>query len=64
MPGKQPCDPGFTLRQVPAPDEILVHTDLFEWRQRGTPFSLSAEIQRRLLPGAFACEAGAFTLAG
>jgi serine phosphatase RsbU (regulator of sigma subunit) len=40
------------------------HTDLFEWGQRSTPFTLSAEIQRRLLPGAFTCEAGAFTLAG
>ncbi|MFI5916547.1 PP2C family protein-serine/threonine phosphatase [Dactylosporangium sp. NPDC051541] len=40
------------------------HTDLFEWGQRTTPFNLSAEIQRRLLPGAFTCEAGAFTLAG
>ena len=27
------------------------HTDLFEWSQRSTPFSLPAEIQRRLLPG-------------
>jgi hypothetical protein len=27
------------------------HTDLFEWGQRTTPFSLAAEIQRRLLPG-------------
>ncbi|WKU03941.1 hypothetical protein [Micromonospora sp. HUAS LYJ1] len=25
------------------------HTDLFEWGQRSTPFTLSAEIQRRLL---------------
>lgn len=40
------------------------HTDLFEWGQRSTPFNLSAEIQRRLLPGAFTCEAGAFTLSG
>lgn len=38
------------------------HTDLFEWGQRTTPFSLAAEIQRRLLPSAFTCEAGAFTL--
>jgi serine phosphatase RsbU (regulator of sigma subunit) len=38
------------------------HTDLFEWGQRTTPFELSAEIQRRLLPGAFTCEGGAFTL--
>jgi serine phosphatase RsbU (regulator of sigma subunit) len=40
------------------------HTDLFEWGQRTTPFSLSAEIQRRLLPSAFTCEGGSFTLAG
>jgi serine phosphatase RsbU (regulator of sigma subunit) len=40
------------------------HTDLFEWGQRSTPFSLAAEIQRRLLPESFTCEAGQFTLAG
>ena len=40
------------------------HTDLFEWGQRTTPFSLSAEIQRRLLPGPFTCEGGTFTLSG
>jgi serine phosphatase RsbU (regulator of sigma subunit) len=39
------------------------HTDLYEWGQRTTPFSLSAEIQRRLLPPAYTCEAGSFTLA-
>jgi serine phosphatase RsbU (regulator of sigma subunit) len=38
------------------------HTDLFEWGQRSTPFTLPAEIQRRLLPAAFTCEAGAFSL--
>jgi serine phosphatase RsbU (regulator of sigma subunit) len=38
------------------------HTDLFEWGQRTTLFSLPAEIQRRLLPAAFTCEAGAFVL--
>jgi serine phosphatase RsbU (regulator of sigma subunit) len=38
------------------------HTDLFEWGQRSTQYSLSAEIQRRLLPAAYTCEAGAFTL--
>jgi len=38
------------------------HTDLFEWGQRTTRFSLAAEIQRRLLPSAFTCEAAAFTL--
>lgn len=40
------------------------YTDLFEWGQRTTPLSLAAEIQRRLLPGSFICEAGQFTLAG
>ena len=40
------------------------HTDLFEWGQRTTPFSLAAEIQRRLLPISYTCEAGQFTLAG
>jgi serine phosphatase RsbU (regulator of sigma subunit) len=39
------------------------HTDLFEWGQRTTPFTLAAEIQRRLLPAAFTCEADSFTLA-
>ena len=40
------------------------HTDLFEWGQRTRTFSLSAEIQQRLLPEARTCEAAAFTLAG
>jgi serine phosphatase RsbU (regulator of sigma subunit) len=40
------------------------HTDLFDRAERSTLFSLPAEIQRRLLPAAFTCEAGAFTLAG
>ncbi|GIF07215.1 hypothetical protein Asi03nite_47530 [Actinoplanes siamensis] len=40
------------------------YTDLFEWGQRTTSFTLSAEIQRRLLPGSFTCEASAFTLSG
>ncbi|OJF11182.1 serine phosphatase RsbU (regulator of sigma subunit) [Couchioplanes caeruleus] len=39
------------------------HTDLFEWGQRTTAFTLAAEIQRRLLPASFACEADSFTLA-
>lgn len=38
------------------------HTDLFEWAQRSIAFTLPAEIQRRLLPSAFTCEAGSFTL--
>jgi len=40
------------------------HTDLFDWGQRSTGYSLSAEIQERLLPAARTCEAGAFTLSG
>jgi serine phosphatase RsbU (regulator of sigma subunit) len=40
------------------------HTDLFEWGQRSRSFSLSAEIQQRLLPAARTCEGSAFTLAG
>ncbi|WP_236647400.1 PP2C family protein-serine/threonine phosphatase [Micromonospora sicca] len=40
------------------------YTDLFEWGQRTTPFTLSGEIQRRLLPASFTCEASAFTLSG
>src|SRR3712207_3798727 len=40
------------------------YTDVFEWGQRTTPFSLPAEIQRRLLPTSYTCEAGQFTLAG
>jgi hypothetical protein len=37
---------------------------LFEWGQRSVPLSLAAEIQHRLLPGSYTCEAGQFTLAG
>jgi serine phosphatase RsbU (regulator of sigma subunit) len=40
------------------------HTDLFEWGARSRPFSLSAEVQHRLLPEARTCEAAAFTLSG
>jgi serine phosphatase RsbU (regulator of sigma subunit) len=39
------------------------YTDLFEWGQRTVPLSLAAEIQRRLLPGSFTCEADQFTVA-
>lgn len=38
-------------------------TDLFEWGQRSVSLSLAAEIQHRLLPAAYTCEAGQFTLA-
>ncbi|HKO27986.1 MAG TPA: PP2C family protein-serine/threonine phosphatase, partial [Solirubrobacteraceae bacterium] len=39
-------------------------TDLFEWGQRTIPLTLAAEIQHRLLPAAYTCEAGQFSLAG
>lgn len=39
-------------------------SDMYEWGQRTTHFSLAAEIQRRLLPNAFTCEAGQATVAG
>ena len=39
------------------------YTDLYEWGQRTVPLSLAAEIQRRLLPAAYTCEASQFTLA-
>ncbi|MCX6465019.1 MAG: PP2C family protein-serine/threonine phosphatase [Pseudonocardiales bacterium] len=40
------------------------YTDLFEWAQRSTPFSLAAEIQRRLLPDSYTCQTGQLTVAG
>ena len=38
-------------------------TDLFEWGQRSLPLSLAAEIQHRLLPAVYTCEAAQFTVA-
>ncbi len=40
------------------------HTDVYEWASRSVPYSLSAEIQRRLLPAGYTCETGSFTLSG
>ena len=40
------------------------HTDVYQTAMRSTPFELAMEIQRRLLPAAFVCEGGSFTLAG
>jgi serine phosphatase RsbU (regulator of sigma subunit) len=66
-----PAEPGpDVLREIARTAHALAfvvianrrHTDLFEWGQRTTPFTLSAEIQRRLLPASFTCEASAFTL--
>lgn len=40
------------------------YSDLYEWGQRGTPLVLAAEIQRRLLPASYTCEAAQFSLSG
>ncbi len=40
------------------------YTDLYEWGSRSAPLTLEAEIQRRLLPLSYTCEAGQFTLGG
>ena len=37
------------------------HSDLMDWAQDTAPFSLAAEIQRRLLPGSYTCETDRFT---
>lgn len=39
-------------------------SDLYEWGQRSSKLSLAAEIQRRLLPASYTCEAGQFSLSG
>jgi serine phosphatase RsbU (regulator of sigma subunit) len=60
-----------TLRDVAEAGHALAYiviagrryTDLFEWGQRSVPLSLAAEIQHRLLPGSYTCEAAQFTLA-
>ncbi|PWR05555.1 serine/threonine protein phosphatase [Micromonospora acroterricola] len=68
-----PDEPGpGVLREIARTAHVLAfvvianrrYTDLFEWGQRTTPFTLSGEIQRRLLPGSFTCEGSAFTLSG
>ena len=40
------------------------YTDLYEWSARSARLTLEAEIQRRLLPLSYTCEAGQFTLGG
>jgi serine phosphatase RsbU (regulator of sigma subunit) len=40
------------------------YSDLYEWGQRTTPLILAAEIQRRLLPASYTCEAGQFSMSG
>jgi serine phosphatase RsbU (regulator of sigma subunit) len=40
------------------------HTDVYETARRSESFDLSMEVQHQLLPEAFVCEGGSFTLAG
>jgi len=40
------------------------YTDRYERAQRGVPLDLAAEMQRRLLPASFTCEAAQCTVAG
>jgi len=40
------------------------YSDLYEWGERTSPLELSAEIQRRLLPTSYTCEASQFSLSG
>lgn len=53
---------GHTLGYVVATGDR--YTDLFERGQRTTPFTLAAEMQRRLLPNAFTYDAGGLAVAG
>ncbi|WP_314171872.1 PP2C family protein-serine/threonine phosphatase [Streptomyces winkii] len=39
-------------------------TDFYEWGRRTTPLSLASEIQHRLLPDSFTCDAGPYVVAG
>jgi serine phosphatase RsbU (regulator of sigma subunit) len=69
LPGQASAE---TVAEVEAAGHLLAyvvianrrHTDLYEWGQRTMPMSLAAEIQRRLLPAAYTCEASSFSLAG
>lgn len=68
--GHRPDD--ALVAQVAAAAQVLAyvvianrrHTDLFESVQRNVPYSLAAEIQRRLLPSAATCETAQFSFAG
>ncbi|WP_375537888.1 PP2C family protein-serine/threonine phosphatase [Streptomyces sp. Amel2xB2] len=68
-----PAPPGqATLDRIAEASRVLAHvvvadrrfTDLYEWGRRTTSLSLAAEIQHRLLPESFTCEAGSFIIAG
>ncbi|WP_307842759.1 PP2C family protein-serine/threonine phosphatase [Streptomyces sp. RK75] len=61
-----------TLERITEASRVLAYvvvadrrfTDLYEWGRRTTRLSLAAEIQHRLLPESFTCDAGPFIIAG
>ncbi len=61
-----------TLEQITEAARVLAYavvvnrrfTDLYEWGRRTTRLSLASEIQHRLLPESFTCDAGPFIVAG
>lgn len=61
-----------TLQQITEAARVLAYavvvnrrfTDLYEWGRRTTHLSLAAEIQHRLLPESYTCDAGNFIVAG
>ena len=63
---------GETLERITEATRVLAYavvvnrrfTDLYEWGRRTTRMSLAAEIQHRLLPESYTCEAGRFIIAG
>jgi hypothetical protein len=68
-----PAPPGAaTGRDIAAAAHLLAYlvvtnrryTDQFEWGQRPSALDLAAEIQRRLLPASFTCDAASCTIAG
>ena len=56
------CEAAHALAFVVIADRRF--SDLYEWGQRSTPLALAAEIQRRLLPASYTCEASQFSLSG
>lgn len=61
-----------TLERITEASRVLAYvvvinrrfTDLYEWGRRTTRLSQASEIQHRLLPESFTCDAGRFVIAG
>lgn len=65
-PGQETMEGITTAGRVLAYAVVANHrfTDLYEWGRRTTQHSLASEIQHRLLPQSFTCDAGPFIIAG